>query len=48
MHFIYQFLKKGVWLSVGQYTVCNGTKTLGTGPIMWLIPINEGDGGAVM
>lgn len=38
----------GVWLSVGQYTGYNGTKTLGTGPIKWSVPINESDVGAVM
>lgn len=38
----------GAWLSVGPYKGYNGTKTLGTGPIKWSIPINVGDGGAVM
>jgi hypothetical protein len=27
--------------------VCNGTKTLGAGPIKWSIPINEGDVGGI-
>jgi len=38
--------KTGVWLGVGQYTGYNGTKILGTGPIKWSVPINEGDVGA--
>jgi len=36
--------KTGVWLRVGQYTGYSGTKTLGTGPIKWSIPLNESDG----
>jgi len=36
----------GVWLR-GQYTGYNEIKTLGTGPVKWSIPINDGDVGAV-
>jgi hypothetical protein len=47
-HHAYQSLKQAFGYSLVQHVVCNGTKTLGTGPIKWSILINEGDVGAAL